>query len=420
MSGADPLKKSFNTSRPSLESVLDRARSYIKAKNFKRAVEELERHKFHSVDYYLLLAEAYEALGDSEKAESYFEEARFLDTELRSKELLEKGITLALMKNYRAAEKELLESAKLNPFNGEVYKELYRLYRETSNHKKMVEALKNLMTVEPHSPFPYLELGRYYYVRRRYSKAVDVLKQGAEITGDAAVYFQLGKVFAEWGKTEEAVEALKQACMLDYKNLEYRHKLAEVLVNSEDYDRALEVILNTLNLYPDSPYVLQNAAALYDLIGNEELAEHYYRKAIACSEGFVAEESKKLLAEFFIEKGRYDQAEEILREIVETTENVWVLLDAFTELALIFVDQGRLSDLIEVGMKILESEELSEEEFCELAEVVADAFFEEKRYKEALELYSTILSTTTEQKVAARVKERIEEIKEITSLEEMI
>jgi tetratricopeptide (TPR) repeat protein len=414
------LRKGFQKRQEEFKEVLEKAERLIKAKSFKKAIEELEKVKFKDVDYYLLLAQAYEGLGHHEKAETYFEEARFLDTEIRSRELLQRGITLASMRNFRAAEKELLESLKLNPFEKETYMELYRLYKETSNHKKMVKTLEELITLEPYMAFPYLELARHYALRRRYRKAEEVLKDGLERLELPELHFELGKLYAEWGKTEEAKEELKEACRLDFKNVEYRQKLAEVLVNAEEYEEALEVVLGTLELYPEAVYVLQSAGALYDMVGNEELAEHYYRKAVAISEGFIKEDAQKLLAEFLIEKGRYDQAEEILWELLRSSDNLWVLLDVFSELALLLMEQERFGDIVKAGKEVLKNPELSEEEFAEVAEVVADSLFEEKRFEEAQELYSEALKLATDLKVRERLREKLSELKEIRELNSLL
>ena len=414
------MKKGFQERKEELRDILRKAEKLIELKSFKRAVEELERVKFRDVDYYLLLAQAYEGLGNYEKAESYLEEARFLDTELRSRELLQRGITLASMRNFKAAEKELLESLKLNPFEKETYLELYRLYRETNNHKKMVKTLEELITLEPYMAFPYLELAKHYLLRRRFSKAADVLREASERIESPEIHYELGKVYAEWGKTEEAKEELRKACRLDFKNVEYRQKLAEVLVSEEEYEEALDVVLGTLELYPEAVYVLQSAGALYDMLGNEELAEYYYRKAVSVSEGFMKEDAQKLLAEFFVEKGRYDQAEEILWDLLKNTDNFWILMDAFSELAVILIEQERYSDIVRAGKEVLENPEISDEEFGEVGEIVADALFEEGKVEEALDFYNQVLEVSTDQKLIKRVKEKVDEIKEIKELEKLL
>ena len=416
------MKKSFKETRFEMKPILEKAENLIKSKNYRKAVEELEKYKnkIRHVDFYLLLAEAYEGLGNKEKAETYFEEARFLDTELRSKEKLQRGVSLVAIKNFRAAEKELLESVRLNPFEKDAYLELYRLYREMSNQKEMIKALESLMTVDPYSFFPYLELSRFYGIRRQFKKAERVLLSGISITDSPELHFELGKLYAEMGRVEEAKEELSEACRLDFRNVEYRQKLAEVMVNNEEYEEALEVVMSTLELFPDAVYVIQSAAALYDLLGKEELAEYYYRLAVSKSEGFVREDAMKLLSEFLVEKGRFDQAEELLKEIIENTDNIWILLDAFSELAILLIDQERFKEIAEMGRFILKNPELSEEEYCEIAEIVADALYEEKEYEEAMEYYREIVDYSKDEKLIKRAYNKLREVEEIESLEKML
>jgi tetratricopeptide (TPR) repeat protein len=405
-----------------MKPILEKAENLIKSKNYRKAVEELEKYKnkIRHVDFYLLLAEAYEGLGNKEKAETYFEEARFLDTELRSKEKLRKGVSLAAIKDFSAAERELLESVRLNPFEKDAYLELYVLYRKKSNYRGMVKALESLMTVDPYSVFPYLELSRFYGIRRQFKKAEKVLLLGISMTDSPELHFELGKLYAEMGRVEEAKEELSEACRLDFRNIEYRQKLAEVMVNDEGYEEALKVVMSTLELFPDAVYVIQSAAALYELLGKEELAEYYYRLAVSKSEGFVREDAIKLLSEFLVENGRFDQAEELLKEVIENADNNWILLDSFSELAILLIDQERFKEIAEIGKFILENSELSKDEYCEVAEIVADALYEEREYEEAMEYYREIIGYSKNERLIKRAYNKLKEVEEIELLEKML
>ena len=412
--------KRFKDRTADISSILKKAESLIKSKNYKRAIDELEKVKFRSVDYYLLLAEAYEGIGRNEEAERCLEEARFLDGEIRSKEKINKAINLAAKKKFLDAEKELFESIELNPFDKSAYLTLYSIYKEIGTVKKQIKVLEEIKTLDPFSPFPYIELARIYYFRRNYLKAIEVLKDALSRLDSPELHFELGKVLADTGKFEEAKEELSKACLLDFKNVEYRQKLAEVFVQEEDYESALEVVISTLELFPDATYVIQSAAALYDLLGKEELAEYYYRLAVSKSEGFVKEDALKVLAEFLAEKGKFDEAEFILKEIITTSGNVWMVLDAFAELAIILFDQDRFSDIAEWGRKVLKNPEISDEEYCEVAEIVADALYEDGKHKEALELYRDILTYSKDEKLIKRAYSKTKELEEIIKLEKLL
>jgi len=412
--------KRFKDRTADISSILKKAESLVKSKNYKRAIDELEKVRFRSVDYYLLLAEAYEGLGRSEEAERCLEEARFLDGEIRSKEKINKAINLAAKKRFLDAERELFESIELNPFDKSAYLTLYSIYKEIGTVKKQIKVLEEIKTLDPFSPFPYIELARIYYFRRNYPKAIEVLKDALSRLESPELHFELGKVLADTGKFEEAKEELSKACLLDFKNVEYRQKLAEVFVQEEDYEGALDVVMSTLELFPDATYVIQSAAALYDLLGKEELAEYYYRLAVSKSEGFVKEDALKVLAEFLAEKGKFDEAEFILKEIITTSDNVWMVLDAFAELAIILFEQDRFLDIAEWGRKVLKNPEILDEEYCEVAEIVADALYEDGKHQEALEFYKEILSYSRDEKLIKRAYSKVKELEEIINLEKLL
>jgi len=407
--------------KESLKKLLSKAEHFIKTKNYKRAIEELEKETFKDVNYYLLLAQAYEGLGQSEKAEIFFEKARFLDTEIRSKELLRRGTTFASMKNFKAAEAQLLKAIELNPFHKEAYFHLFSLYKELGRKEKMLRVLTDILTLEPYAAFAYLEASKIYFSMKRYRLAISILKRGIErIGGNAELHFQLAQFYSELGKSELAKEELRKACEIDVKNVEYRQKLAEILVSDEEYEEALDVMLGALELFPESPYLLQSVAALYDILGDEELAEHYYRRAVSHSEGFMELDAKKMLAEFFVERGMFDQAEELLWELLETSDNIWISFDVFMELYFILAEQERFRDVIRAGKFLLENPELAEDEFVELGQIVAEALFEEGHFSEAKVLYEKILPFSSDRRSIKKINAKISQLKEIEELEKML
>ena len=234
-----------------LENIIKKARSYMDRKNYKKAIEELEKagkYSLKDVDFYLTLAEAYERLGNLDKAEEYFEKARFLDTDLRSKEKVRKGIDLISKKNLDEAESELKKAIELNPFESDAYVELYKLYKSKSGYKKAIDLLKTLLVVEPFMEFPYLELSNYYLMVRDFKSAIALLERGLSYVESPRLRFELSKAYQSIGELEVAEDNLRIACQMDYTNLEYRQKLAEILVYQSRYTDALEVLYGALEI----------------------------------------------------------------------------------------------------------------------------------------------------------------------------
>ena len=401
------------------ENVLKRAKLYLDRKNYRKAIEELERVKLRDVEVYLMLAEAYESLGNRDKAEEYFEKARFLDTDIRSKEKVKRGVNLISMRNLEEAEKELKKAIELNPFEAEAYLELYKLYKSKSGYRKAIEVLKLLLTVEPFKEFAYVELSNYYFMIRDFRSSIKLLERALSLFESPRLRFELAKAYQGIGKLEEAEENLKIACQVEYRNLEYRQKLAEVLAFQKRYDDALQVLFGALEIYPDAVYVIQSIANLYHLMGDEELAELYLRFAISKAEGFVREDARKHLSEYLIEIGKLDKAEEELVEIIESSDNTWLKVDAFVDLSLILMEQGRSPDIVLHGKKLLRSRDLTDEEFCEVAEIVADALLDMGSFTDALRLYRKVLSYSSNEKVIKRCYSQCRQLEEIISLENM-
>ncbi len=405
-----------------LEGIIKKAKSYMEKKNYKKAIEELEKagkYSLKDVDFYLTLAEAYEKVGKFDKAEEYFEKARFLDTDLRSKEKVRKGIDLISRKNLDEAEKELRKAIELNPFEADAYIELYKLYKSKSGYKRAIELLKILLVVDPYREFPYLELANYYFMVRDFNSIVNLLEKGLSFKESPRLRFELSKAYQSLGKLEEAEDNLKIACQIEYSNLEYRQKLAEILVYQNRYSDALDVLFGALEVFPDAVYVMQSIANLYHLMGNSDLAEFYFRKAVAKAEGFVKEDARKHLAEYLVEVGKLDQAEEELKSLIESSDNVWIKIDSFVDLSLILMEQERFNDIVQWGRFLLEDQDLTNEEFCEVAEIVAEALQEVGEFERALDLYRRVLRYGSNERMIKRCYAQFKNLEEIVLLENM-
>ncbi|WP_457568457.1 tetratricopeptide repeat protein [Desulfurobacterium sp.] len=404
-----------------IDTVIREARRLIKEKKYHRAISELERHKAHSrdVEYFLLLAEAYEKIGNEEKAEEYFEQARFLEAAIKSREQLKKSHFLIKKKDYVKAREALLKAISLDPFEPQVYKELYKLYKKQGLKKEAARVLKNLITIAPYSEYPYLELAGHYYSTGNYEKVNQILSQGIEKIKTPSFLYESAGFYQLIGELEIAEDLLRKAIIQQPKNLDYRQKLVDVLVGLGRMEEALEVLDETLKLYPESPYLLQGIATVYEMMGEDEKAEFFMRKAVAEADSFIREDSLRMLADFLIEKGKIDQAEEVLLEIVDTAESSWLVVDAFVELALICIGQERAELVFKTAKKILRSNILTEEETLEILEVLADVLESEGYMFSAKKVYNWIINRSKDEKQLKRCYTNVTRLSEIISLEKM-
>ncbi|WP_456438051.1 tetratricopeptide repeat protein [Desulfurobacterium sp.] len=404
-----------------IDSVIKEARRLIESKKYHRAISELEKHKAYSrdVEYFLLLAEAYERIGNEEKAEEYFEQARFLEAAIKSKEQLKKSHFLIKRKEYVKAREALLEAINLNPFEPEIYVELHKLYKRQGLKKEAAKVLKSLMTVSPFLDYPYLELAGHYYSTGNYDMVAHILEQGLERINKTSFLYESARLYQLIGEMEKAEDLLREACNREPKNVDLRQKLVDVLIGLSKIEEALSLLLDTLELYPDSPYLLQSVATVYEMMGDDEKAEFFMRKAVSVSDSFIKEDSLRMLADFLIEKGRIDQAEEALMEIIDTAESSWLIMDAFIELALICMEQNRNRCVIDVAKRILKSDLLSEEEVFELLEILSDVLEEEGYIFAARRVCKYIIEHSKNEKQLKRCYATVNRLSEVISLEKM-
>ncbi len=337
------------------------------------------------------------------------------------KEKLRRAVRFFSKKNYKLAEKELLEVIKLNPFEEDAYYELYRVYTSTGNVKKAIESLDVLKTISPYRTFPYVELSKLYAKLGNYQKAIEVLEEGVERKDDPKLHFELANLYAKTGQFEEAKEEFSEACRKDFLNVEYRQKFVEFLIDIEDYEEALNVVLSTIELFPKAVYAIQTAGMLCDILGKDELAEYFYRLAVSrADDDFLKDEAKLSLAIFLTDKGMHDQAEEILKELVEETNDPFIAFDAFVELSRILEEQGRFLELAKVGLNLLERNILDKGDWADVMLTVGESLFKERRYTEAVICYWNLVSNCADEKLVKKAYVRLKEIEEIVSLERML
>ena len=403
-----------------IDTVLKEAKNLIENKKYLKAISQLEKHKNYfkkNVDYLLLLAEAYEKIGNNEKAEEYFEQARFIEADIRSRQNLLKSQYFIEKKDYIEAKKLLEEAIDLNPFDPEPYVELHKLYKRQGIKKEALKILKILLTIDPFLEYPYVELGTYYYSTGNLDMAESVIEEGLKKIDTVSYLYESAKFFQLIGDFDRAEELMRKVCEKSPDDVDYKQKFVEILISSGKAEEALDVLLTSLEKFPDAPYLYQYVASIYDILGKDDLAEFYIRKAIANSESYLKEDSMRMLSEFLIERGKYDQAEQVLREIIDYAESSWLIMDAFLELAIIYMEQERFEDILQIAKEILREGLITEEEKMELLEIISDVLEADEKLIAAKKVCEYVLKNSTDEKQKKRCYTKLSRLREIVYLE---
>ncbi|MCS6980878.1 MAG: tetratricopeptide repeat protein [Flavobacteriales bacterium] len=148
----------------------------------------------------------------------------------------------------------LLKAIHANPDLDLAYFELYHVYRATASMDKAIEQFNRLIDEDPYNPKPW------YY---------------------------LGLVWFDQEKTSSALEALEYALFLAPEYDEARMLKAEILMEEERYEEALEELHILESNDYRSFYVYYCIGECHEMMGAFHRAKEYYKKSIRHNENYV-------------------------------------------------------------------------------------------------------------------------------------
>lgn len=110
-------------------------------------------------------------------------------------------------------------------------------------------------------------------------KAMKLLRHSLQVSDEPATRMELADLCVEQGKITEAIENYQQVTRTDLNNLEARHRLVDLLVQSKDYNAAREALLELI----DKEKSLEN----YNLLAALNLRMKNYAGAVHALEDAI-------------------------------------------------------------------------------------------------------------------------------------
>jgi len=130
-----------------------------------------------------------------------------------------------------------------------------------------VAALEQLARLTPNVPEVYANLGVVYYTQGRFAQAAEALQRALQLNPEiSGAPLMLGFCYAELGRLKEAIPILEPAFRRPPNNEIGRTiglKLMAVYSSLDQHIKALEVIEELLERYPNDPELLYRASHLY-------------------------------------------------------------------------------------------------------------------------------------------------------------
>lgn len=178
---------------------------------------------------------------------------------------------------------------EIEPGNVEAMRRLAQTYEDMKQPVEAVQTWQNLESKLPNYYRTYLDLGRFYYYRARYSDAAKQFQRVTELAPDVAMGYQdLGAVYNDLGKFAEAEEAFRHALtMREHSDsliglgavMDYERRTAEAVAF---YERARQV-------GPVTYILLMDLGDAYRRLGRNADAKQTYGEALALADRDLGE-----------------------------------------------------------------------------------------------------------------------------------
>lgn len=148
------------------------------------------------------------------------------------------------------------------------------------DYQKAEDALVDVLSFDEHNTEAYKLLAEVYRLRKEYVQAKETLEYLLKLTHDedASVYYSLADIAKERGNLKQAEEDYIKSISLSSDNDQYFLSLAEVYMDLEENEKALEVAQNALVLSPKNPKVLDFLINISIIMQDKELATQYLDK----------------------------------------------------------------------------------------------------------------------------------------------
>jgi tetratricopeptide (TPR) repeat protein len=179
------------------------------------------------------------------------------------------------------------------------------------------DTLKKAIELNPKNDSAYIELGRFYQERGKFSQAEDALKKAIELNpkNDIA-YFELGWLYRVQGISPQAEDAFKKAIELNPKNVRASVELGLFYQVQGKFFQGEDVFKKAIELNPKSDYVYYELGFFYRVEGGKlPQAEDAFKKAIELNPYDV--NSCVELGWLYRTQGKFTQVEDLLRKTIE-------------------------------------------------------------------------------------------------------
>jgi tetratricopeptide (TPR) repeat protein len=254
----------------------------------------------------------------------------------------------------RDAVTEAQQALKGDPDDVDAHRLLARIYVQAlgdidagdvqqANVGKAVTEFQAILKVEPDDVTSSLWLARLYRFQNKQADAETILRGLLHRDPDEGQALeQLSQILIDEGRSQEAIELLKQAAV-DSSSADVYDLLGDAYTQAKDYPNAEDAYRNAIEQDPDDPGHRHGLAQA--LVAEEKYADAVvqYKKLTELEPGTA--DNHLRLAELYRHLGQFDNAQASLEQAQQLAPGS---LEVLYNQALLYGDQGRYDDAVKV------------------------------------------------------------------------
>jgi len=144
----------------------------------------------------------------------------------------------------------------------------------------------------------------------------------AKNPGNPTPLYNLGMVYSDEGKLEDAEAFLRQAAALDPRNAHIIVAIGVLLARAGNLEQAIDTLQKAIAIEPEDPFAHQNLGAILLKQGDAERAEGHFRTSLRHAPDNLR--SRFGLAQALESAGKYSDADEVYQDLIKTAGHTQV------------------------------------------------------------------------------------------------
>jgi tetratricopeptide (TPR) repeat protein len=272
------------------ENYYKRANYYYLREDIDKGIADMQtaiKLQPDSSKYYVMLSDLYFAQHETDLTEEMLLKAISKDEDNNEARLKLAELQFHT-RQFEDCEKTIDAAVERQPHNPKAYLIKAFMLKDMQDTVGYLRMLQLVIDQDPTEVKAYLELG-YFYQMKNDPIAISYYQNGLKVDpNNVELHYNLGKMFQDMDKLEEAEQEYKTAIAIDSTHIPSLNNLGYLYLddNIKKYDEAVQLFTQVLQINPKFVYALCNRGVAYEYMGNYVAARKDYEETLKLSTNF--------------------------------------------------------------------------------------------------------------------------------------